>query len=177
LVFVSAATRVPTRNHRSTRGYHEFAGVPLRYIRGHVAKGKHNPNRYTAEDTGYTSPCWLWYGPLNGNGYAIAYVPEFRKHRMMHILFYERKYGLVPDGLELDHLCRVRRCINPDHLEPVTHAENGRRGLIAKLTRDDVEEIKRRWAAGETKRGLAREFGCTDTNIRIIVAGKSWVKP
>jgi hypothetical protein len=171
-------TRVPTRNHQSKRGYHEFNGVPLRYIRGHAGREKHNPNRYAVQDMGYTSPCWVWYGPLNGNGYGLAYIPEFRKHRIMHILFWERKHGRpVPPGLELDHLCRVRKCVNPDHLEPVTHAENGRRGLLAKLNRDQVEEIKRRKEAGESLRALARAFGCTATNIGYIVKGKSWVKP
>jgi hypothetical protein len=171
-------TRVPTRNHRSNRGYHEFSGVPLRFVKGHANKVKHNPNQYHEEDTGYSSPCWLWHGRLHERGYAHVYIPEAGKHRYMHVVLYERKYGTVPAGLELDHLCRVRRCVNPDHLEPVTHAENGRRGLLAKLTRDDVEEIKRRWAAGGvTKRGLGREFGCTCANIRIILAGKSWVKP
>lgn len=47
--------------------------------------------------------------------------------RRAHRVVYESLVGPIPAGLELDHTCRVRRCVNPDHLEPVTHAENQRR--------------------------------------------------
>ena len=47
---------------------------------------------------------------------------------MSHRLAYELEIGPIPAGLEIDHLCRVRNCVNPAHLEPVTHAENIRRG-------------------------------------------------
>lgn len=70
--------------------------------------------------------CWLWSGSSHSSGYgqfSVAAHPE-RAHRHA----YETLVGPVPDGLELDHLCRVRCCVNPAHLEPVTHAENLRRG-------------------------------------------------
>lgn len=69
--------------------------------------------------------CWLWTGPLYSNGYG-----EFNfdgRNRRAHRFAYDRLVGPIPDGLELDHLCRVRRCVNPAHLEPVTHEENVRR--------------------------------------------------
>ena len=59
--------------------------------------------------------CWLWTGSLNSSGYG--------PHRAL----WELLNGPVPEGLDLDHLCNVRHCIRPDHLEPVTRAENGRR--------------------------------------------------
>lgn len=49
------------------------------------------------------------------------------KMRLAHRVAYEIHVGPIPDGLEIDHLCRVRCCVNPDHLEPVTHRENMRR--------------------------------------------------
>lgn len=72
-------------------------------------------------------PCWLWEGRLDAGGYGTA---DIRSRRVrVHRLVYEILVGPIQDGLELDHLCRVRACCNPDHLEPVTHLENGLRGL------------------------------------------------
>lgn len=66
----------------------------------------------------HLGPCWLWTGLLADNGYG-----RFGK-RYVHQVAYERWVGPIPDGMELDHLCRVRHCANPAHLEAVTHREN-----------------------------------------------------
>lgn len=68
-----------------------------------------------------TETCWLWFGKIH-KGYG-TFSMDGRKQQA-HRLFWEFVNGPVPQGLELDHLCRVRHCVNPDHLEPVTHAEN-----------------------------------------------------
>lgn len=73
------------------------------------------------------SGCWLWLAGLNSTGYASVNV-DGRRHSA-HKLIYQLMIGPVPRGLDLDHLCRVRSCVNPDHLEPVTRSENSRRGL------------------------------------------------
>lgn len=70
--------------------------------------------------------CWLWEGELATNGYGRVKVSG--KSRPVHVVTYEWLVGPVPPGLELDHLCRVRRCVNPRHMEPVTHRENTLRG-------------------------------------------------
>ena len=70
--------------------------------------------------------CWLWTASTNWRGYG-----EFRlegKNRAAHRLAYESEVGPIPDGYEIDHLCRVRNCVNPAHLEAVTHRENLLRG-------------------------------------------------
>lgn len=72
------------------------------------------------------SGCWLWAGALDGKGYSLMYAQG--KNRRAHRVSYEQQKGPIPDGLEIDHLCRTRCCVNPDHLEAVTHAENIRRG-------------------------------------------------
>ncbi len=70
--------------------------------------------------------CWLWMASTKDTGYGQFFVngTMVRAHR----LAYELMVGPVPDGLQLDHLCRVRNCVNPEHLEPVTTQENTRRG-------------------------------------------------
>lgn len=72
--------------------------------------------------------CWLWLGCLS-HGYGVFYYMK-RKSRA-HRWAYEQANGPIPAGLELDHLCRVTACVNPAHLEPVTHAENMRRSTSA----------------------------------------------
>lgn len=76
-----------------------------------------------------TDTCWLWTGFCIG-GYGV--IGEWDKSFMAHRLAYELLIGPIPDGLVIDHLCRVRNCVNPDHLEPVTLAENIRRGEVGR---------------------------------------------
>ncbi len=67
-------------------------------------------------------PCWLWTANIDRYGYA-----RFNRSDKAHRFAYERLIGPIPAGLEPDHLCATRRCVNPAHLELVTHAENVRR--------------------------------------------------
>lgn len=70
--------------------------------------------------------CWIWQRSILKAGYGCIRVDG--KTRTTHSVAYEMHRGPVPVGLELDHLCRVRACCNPDHLEPVTHKVNVQRG-------------------------------------------------
>lgn len=77
-----------------------------------------------------TKTCWLWTAMKDQNGYGRTRYkgrPSVPAHRVA----YELEVGPIPEGLELDHLCRNTSCVNPSHLEPVTHAENIRRGYAA----------------------------------------------
>ncbi len=70
--------------------------------------------------------CWEWTGRRDSKGYG-SFDATARKKTQAHRAVYEWLVGPIPDGLEIDHLCRVRHCVNPGHLEPVTHQENCRR--------------------------------------------------
>ena len=72
-------------------------------------------------------PCWIWMRGLNADGYGQT--NKRGKNVRSHRVAYEMFVGLIPDGLQIDHLCRVRRCVNPEHLEPVTAQENTLRGV------------------------------------------------
>lgn len=74
-----------------------------------------------------TPTCWLWTGAINGNGYGHIKIDG----RMLgaHRVSYELAGRSIPAGLDIDHLCRVHRCVNPAHLEPVTRRVNSLRGV------------------------------------------------
>lgn len=73
-----------------------------------------------------TEACWLWSASRNQDGYGLFSIEG--RHNVAHRVAYEWLIGPIPTGLQLDHLCRVRNCVNPEHLEPVTCRENVLRG-------------------------------------------------
>jgi len=75
--------------------------------------------------------CWLWGANKQPEGYGRLAIG--RSYQGAHVFSYELAKGRIPDGMVLDHLCRVPSCVNPSHLEPVTHAENIWRGYRAKF--------------------------------------------
>ncbi|MCT9090599.1 HNH endonuclease [Streptomyces sp. ASQP_92] len=84
-------------------------------------------DRFLARLTDTERGCWEWIGTRDRYGYGQMWVDG--RYRSTHRLAYERLRGPIPDGLEIDHLCRNRACANPDHLEPVTHRTNILRGV------------------------------------------------
>lgn len=85
---------------------------------------------WTKVDKGSTpDDCWLWLGSVNNEGYgSIRVKPKPAGPTLVHRYSYEMLVGPIPDGKELDHRCRNRHCVNPAHLEVVTHSENCGRG-------------------------------------------------
>lgn len=76
---------------------------------------------------GKTPKCWVWKGVITKWGYGAITLRKktYRAHRLAYDLF----RGPIVDGMHIDHICRVRHCVNPDHLEMVTREENWRRGF------------------------------------------------
>lgn len=72
--------------------------------------------------------CWEWQGQVVPAGYGRVQVGG-RKSQWAHRVAYELVVGPIPKGLQIDHLCRNRRCVNPSHMEPVTPRENTMRGV------------------------------------------------
>lgn len=81
--------------------------------------------RMLCNDVEKISTCWLWRGPLQTNGYGKATV--LKRSLLAHRVFYEHFKGAIPEGFHVDHLCKTRRCVNPDHLDAVTPAVNNSR--------------------------------------------------
>lgn len=98
-------------------------GQPMKFIRGHRALP--NIKRWEVIDCGFETPCWIWimfsreksYGQRTVNGHVLG----------AHIAAWETVNGLVPKGKQVHHKCRVKLCVNPDHLEALTPKEHGQR--------------------------------------------------
>lgn len=123
-----------------------------------------------------TAGCWLWTGSISSTGYGThTYSGPSRRTVLAHRMVYELHRGTIPVGHDLDHLCRVTRCVNPSHLEPVTPAENCHRGAKTKLTAEQVSAIRATYAAGEaTQPELAARFGVHNATISRIIRGERW---
>lgn len=140
-----------------------------------------------------TDTCWLWTAAKFDNGYG-AFKETPTKQVRAHRWSYEHFVGPIPDGLILMHTCDVPACVNPDHLQPGTQAENqqdmvrkGRLGLRpqtskanirkgrAKLSPALAAEIRERYAQGGcTYRSLGREYGVHNVTIGLIVRHEIW---
>jgi len=116
--------------------------------------------------------CWLWTGKITSEGYGTLSVDG--EVRLVHRWIYEQTRGKIPSPLQPDHLCRVRHCANPSHLELVTSAENTRRGARTRLTESDVSEIRRLLADGEPQTALAKRFNVSSSHVSKIARGVKW---
>lgn len=108
-------------------GSTQLANPPSEKPWSHLKRSADPLDRLMARIEMVESGCWLWLDTLNPGGYGSFRMNGTRMgaHRASYILH----VGEIPQGLDLDHLCRVRRCVNPSHLEPVTRSVNLARGV------------------------------------------------
>lgn len=108
-----------------------FKCARARHVLAHQSIGKRFFDKVQINDE---TGCWEWTGGKTHNGYGTfkPFSTTFNAYLVSYVMF----VGPMPAGLELDHLCRVRHCVNPDHLEPVTRHENMRRGIVARAAAD-----------------------------------------
>lgn len=105
-------------------------GQPIRFINGHNRRSDPIARFWSCVDKAGPNGCWLWTGtthaaaPWDYGRFTVRHGSEVPAHRFA----WELLRGPIPEGLVIDHLCRVSRCVNPDHLEPVTQRENLLRG-------------------------------------------------
>ena len=128
-----------------------------------------------------TDGCWRWTGAKNHKGYGHLNVAGsmVKAHRFAYEVF----VGPIPDGLHIDHLCRVRECVNPAHLEPVTCRENLLRGETANARRAALTVCERGLHPFDAINTYIRPSGrrssraCNRARNKISAAARKLVKP
>ena len=123
--------------------------------------------------------CWLWQGRFTSNGYGVhATAYDHGYSQLAHRYFYESRVEKIPEGMELDHLCSTPACVNPDHLEEVTAAENSRRKPSTKLDMQKVRRIRALYCRGNSSQSqLAKVFGVSRATICAVVSNRNWHDP
>lgn len=139
--------------------------------------------RSVVADCGYATPCRLWTGPVNREGYGKITVR--RKTTGTHRIAWELYIGPIPDDMGVLHKCDQMRCLEPTHFFLGTNTDNcrdkcekgrqllGSRNHFARLTEKQVLEIRRRWPQ-ESRRQLASAYGVQESAISKIVLRRTW---
>ncbi len=104
--------------------------------------------------------CWEWTGTTDTLGYGKVYARSVQ--RSVHRLVWETLVGPIPDGFQVDHLCRNTGCCNPDHLEPVTPKENVRRSMGANTNKNKTHCAHGHPFSGENLYQYKKERRCKE---------------
>ena len=104
-----------------------FKGIPDEALQAEVRKARLLAKIAKDNKTG----CWNWLGGVTPENYGMAYNTIERRHQTAHRASYEAFIGPIPEGMQVDHVCRNPQCVNPLHLQPVTAALNNLRAYIA----------------------------------------------
>jgi hypothetical protein len=119
-----------------------------------------------------TEGCWEWKKWITGKGYGRIKVGG--KLMLAHRHFYEMAKGPIPTGLQIDHKCRNRSCVNPEHLEVVTNEVNTQRGESASLDPATVAIMIAFREEGLSLRELSGIFGVSLSTASRTCNGKTW---
>ncbi len=157
---------------QSDRSSGNVKGYPTKYIHNHHTRA-HGP-RYLIRDMGYKTPCWIWQLSIDEHGYGKVSVKNKTMHA--HRQYYTESKGRIPKGYQVDHLCFVPACVNPDHLEAVPPSVNQWRRRYIKLTPDKIPTILqiRKW--GVSYKAIAVLLGVKPITIYAICKGKNWTR-
>ena len=110
------------------------------------------------------SGCWLWTRAITSTGYG--HTGQGLAHRISYCAW----KGHIPEAYDIDHLCRTKLCVNPDHLEAVTRSENLRRGQGFKVSDTQAETIRLLYASGKySTRQLAALTGVSKSHIHLLI--------
>lgn len=140
------------------------------------------------------SGCWIWMGPVNGDGYAFLVDPtkpfcrESPFRIGIHRLVCETVHGHMPDDYDARHQCHIKTCVCPDHLLPGTRSDNlndsvrdghwtftrGMKNGRARLTPEMCGEIRMLRDGGATNASLAERFGVGTSTISRVTTGHHW---
>lgn len=118
--------------------------------------------------------CWLWVGCLSPKGYGVVNLNNraYRSHRVAWEYWMKDE---IPKDKVINHLCSVRNCVNPHHLEVVSQRENVRKAKTTRLTKEIADEIRAEYATGKySQKELGKRHGVGHHFISAIVLNKNW---
>lgn len=116
--------------------------------------------------------CIEWPHCVTRNGYGQ--IRRNGQAQYVHRVLYEQYHGPIAKGLVIDHLCGVKACINPLHLEAVTQRENCIRGRRTRMTWEKVRELRQLNIEGVPINTLSNKFSMSERQVRTIVKGEQW---
>ena len=142
-------------------------GKKFKFVHGHNSKKQ--GERWSVLESG----CWEWKLNKNWKGYGSCTVGGI--NRMAHRVVFESFRGTIPIGFELDHICKNRGCVNPDHLRVVTKTENIRRSAVAKINMGIAGAIRKSHSKNKcTIKETAKAFGLGRHLVGNVITGRTW---
>jgi len=172
---------IPESLSNSARYCEQQCAYKAQRIRhGHTLRLDPTARFWNAVNKGAAEDCWEWQSTTNHGYGVIAFGGRGGGMTLAHRHSYELANGPIPAGGHILHSCDNPPCVNPRHLRLGGHDENmsdmalRERGSKTKLTAQQVREIRRSYADGETQKALAIRYGVAKGNISYIVTGKTW---
>lgn len=169
---------------QSSSKYGWVRGQPLRFINGHNKRIHATPADHLWSMVDKSGDCWEWQGYRDKDGYGRVTIPAIRETPIgAHQAAWIITNGPIPAGMKVCHACDNPPCCRPDHLFLGSTQVNvtdkmgkGRHGfgVTAKITPEQVREIRALAAADVPQKELARRFNITPSNVSMIVGKRRW---